>query len=102
MRNEFGDKRKSKSLDEANYFTFINKNLDELLSLFQSQQERSNQHDYYINDDVLQALSFLFDGSINNLQTILPFHLLIKQPTILSQFVSFYIIFISDIGFSTL
>ena len=85
MRNEFaGDKRK-KALDEINYLNFIIKNLDDLLNLFQF--DKTPQNEYLVNDDVLQALDLLFEGSFNNLQTILPLHSLVKQPSLISKFV---------------
>lgn len=84
MRNEFTDKRK-KALDELNFLNFILKNLDDLLNLFQFDKAPQNEH--FVGDDVLQALDLLFEGSLNNLQTILPIHSLLKQPSVISRFV---------------
>jgi hypothetical protein len=76
-RSDYADKRKSKSIEEINHLQFITKNLDELLGLFQ--EKSTNQSDSTIGEDVLQAFDFLFDGSLTNLQTVLPLHLIIKQ-----------------------
>jgi hypothetical protein len=86
MRNEFNDKRKTKSLDEMNYYTFITKNLDDLLNLFQF--DKTPQNENLVGDDVLQALDLLFEGSTNNLQSTLSLNLMLKQPNVLAQFVS--------------
>jgi hypothetical protein len=85
MRNEFSPDKRKKALDELNYLNFIIKNLDDLLNLFQF--DKTPQNEYLVSDDVLQALDLLFEGSVNNLQTILPLHSLVKQPILISKFV---------------
>ena len=66
---------------------FITKNLDEIISLFLAEKS-GNQNDL-INEEILQALNFILEGSIDNLQTILSFSSMLKQPVVQSKLVSF-------------
>ena len=64
---------------------FITKNLDEIVSLFLV-DKATNQNEL-ISDEVTQALNFIFEGSLDNMQTILPFSILVKQPLVQSKMV---------------
>lgn len=70
---------------------FITKNLDEIISLFLS-EKATNQNDI-ISEEIIQALNFLLEGSIDNYHGIMPFSLLLKQPIVQSKmvFMSIYI-----------
>ena len=73
-------------MDELNFMNFITKNLDEIISLFLAEKS-GNQNDL-INEEILQALNFILEGSIDNLQTILSFSSMLKQPVVQSKLVS--------------
>jgi len=65
---------------------FITKNLDEIISLFLA-EKATNQNDI-ISDEIIQALNFLLEGTTDNYHSILPFNILIKQPSVQSKMVS--------------
>lgn len=94
-RREGTDRRKSKTMDEVNFMNFIIKNLDEIISLFLTDKS-ANQNDL-INEEILQALNFIFEGSIDDMQTILKFNFLLKQPLIQAKIVGFVLIYFFDI-----
>ncbi len=84
-RNEGQDRRKSRTMDEMNFMNFVSKNIDEIISLYMS--ERTTNQNEVISEDILQALNFLLEGSIDNMKTVLPLSLLLKQQSVQSQFV---------------
>ena len=65
---------------------FITKNFEEMISLFLP-DKTPNQNEL-INEEILQALNFILEGSVDNMQTILPFSVLIKQPAVQMKIVS--------------
>ena len=75
--------RKSKTIDEMNFMNFITKNLDEIISLFLN-DKAANQNDL-ISEEILQAFNFMLEGSIDNMQTVLKFNNLLKQPLVQSK-----------------
>lgn len=83
-RHEGTERRgKSKTMDELNFMNFITKNLDEIISLFLN-DKAANQNDL-ISEEILQAFNFILEGSIDNMQTILKFNVLLKQPLVQSK-----------------
>jgi hypothetical protein len=72
-------------MDEMNFMNFVSKNIDEIISLYMS--ERTTNQNEVISEDILQALNFLLEGSIDNMKTVLPLSLLLKQQSVQSQFV---------------
>lgn len=64
---------------------FITKNLDEIISLFLN-DKAANQNDL-ISEEILQAFNFILEGSIDNMQSILKFNMLLKQPLVQSKMV---------------
>ena len=83
-------------MDELNFMNFITKNLDEIISLFLAEKS-GNQNDL-INDEILQALNFILEGSIDNLQTILSFSAMLKQPIVQSKLVSLISLFLAHLN----
>lgn len=65
---------------------FITKNFEEMISLFLP-DKTPNQNEL-INEEILQALNFILEGSVDNMQTILPFSVFIKQPAVQIKIVS--------------
>lgn len=70
-----------------NFINFITKNLDEIISLFLAEKS-TNQNDL-VSEEIIQALNFLFEGSIDNYNGIMPFSLFLKQPLVQSKIVRF-------------
>jgi hypothetical protein len=64
---------------------FITKNFDEIISLFMIDKATS-QNDL-VSEEVLQALNFILEGSIDNMQTKLTFSEFLKQPVVQSRMV---------------
>jgi TBCC domain-containing protein 1 len=75
--------KKSKGLEESNFVSFIIKNIDDIISLFLNEKS-ANQNDL-ISDEILESLDFILEGSVDNMQTILPFSLMAKQPLVKSK-----------------
>lgn len=75
-------------MDELNFMNFITKNFDEIISLF-SIDKTINQNDI-ISEEILQALNFILEGSVDNYTNILPFNQLIKQPIVQSKMVRIF------------
>jgi hypothetical protein len=88
-RHEGNSSRKSKGIDEMNFMNFITKNLDEIISLFLN-DKAANQNDI-ISEEILQAFNFILEGSIDNMQTVLKFNILLKQPLVQSKIVIFFV-----------
>ena len=88
-RHEGNSSRKSKGIDEMNFMNFITKNLDEIISLFLN-DKAANQNDL-ISEEILQAFNFILEGSIDNMQTVLKFNTLLKQPLVQSKIVIFFV-----------
>lgn len=75
---------KSRTADEINFMNFITKNLDEIISLFLN--EKATNQNELISEEILQALNFILEGTIDsNMQTVLPFNVLLKQPIVQSK-----------------
>lgn len=85
------DRRKSRTIDETNFMNFVTKNIEEIICLYVT--ERTNAQNEIVSDEILQALNFLLEGSLDNyksvtsLSNLLSVHL--KQPVSQSQFVIF-------------
>ena len=47
----------------------------------------ANQNDL-ISEEILQAFNFILEGSIDNMQSILKFNMLLKQPLVQSKIVT--------------
>ena len=92
-RNEgVNDRRKSRTIDEMNFMNFVSKHIDEIISLYMSERT-GNQNELLISEEILQALNFLLEGSVDNMKTVLPLSVLLKQQSVQSQFVIiFYIL----------
>ena len=65
---------------------FVTKNFDEIISLFMI-DKAANQNDL-ISEEILQALNFILEGSVDNMQTKLTFSEFIKQPIVQAKMVS--------------
>jgi hypothetical protein len=76
-------------MDEMNFMNFVTKNIDEIISLYVS--EKTTNQNELISDEILQALNFLFEGTSDNFNSILPLSNLLKQPSVLAKFVNFII-----------
>ena len=72
-------------MDELNFINFITKNLEEIISLFLS--DKSMSQNEIVSEEIMQALNFILEGSVDNLQTILQFNVLIKHPLVQSKIV---------------
>ena len=73
-------------MDEINFMNFITKNFDEIISLFML-DKATNQNDL-VSEEILQALNFILEGSVDNMQTKLTFSEFLKQPIVQSKIVS--------------
>lgn len=72
-------------MDELNFMNFITKNFDDIISLFTC-EKAINQNDL-ISEEILQALNFILEGSVDDYNTILTFNQLLKQPLIQAKMV---------------
>ena len=60
-------------------FFSIFMNMDEIISLFLN--EKATNQNELISEEILQALNFILEGTVDSqLQQILPFNVLLKQP----------------------
>jgi len=78
--------RRSKSrttMDEQNFLNFISKNLEEMISLYSS-EKTSNQNEL-ISEEILQAFNFILEGSVDSMESVLSFHLFLKQSIVQSK-----------------
>jgi hypothetical protein len=73
------------TMDEQNFLNFISKNLEEIISLYSS-EKTSNQNEV-VGEEILQAFNFILEGSVDNMETVLPFHLFLKQSSVQSKLV---------------
>jgi hypothetical protein len=72
-------------MDEMNFMNFVSKNIDEIISLYMS--ERTSNQNELISEEILQALNFLLEGSVDNLKTVMPLSQLVRQSAVQSHFV---------------
>ncbi len=79
-------------MDEQNFVNFITKHLDEMISLFLT--DKTTYQNDIISEEILQAFSFLFEGSVDNMHSVLPFNALLKHPIVQSKFVNLILRFL--------
>ena len=79
-------------MDELNFVNFITKHLDEMISLFLT--DKTTYQNEMISEEILQAFNFLFEGSVDNMHTVLQFNLFLKHPLVQSKFVYYNLFFL--------
>lgn len=73
-------------MDELNFMNFIIKQLDEMISLFLT--DKTTYQNEIISEEILQAFNFLFEGSVDNMQSIMQFNMFLKHPLVQSKMVN--------------
>ena len=72
-------------MDELNFMNFIIKQFDEMISLFLT--DKTTYQNEMISEEILQAFNFIFEGSVDNFQSIMQFNIFLKHPLVQSKIV---------------